>query len=58
MEGGGALVGDPLTDHVGLAGSQISGHFFLTQIPAGIVRPVKLAGVLLGFRLLAEAVVG
>ena len=58
MEGGGALVGDPLTDHVGLAGSQISGHFFLAQIPAGIVRPVKLAGVLLGFRLLAEAVVG
>jgi len=58
MEGGGALVGDPLTDHVGLTGSQIGGHFFLAQIPAGIVRPVKLAGVLLGFRLLAEAVVG
>ena len=58
MEGGCALVGDPLTDHVGLTGSQIGGHFFLAQIPAGIVRPVKLAGVLLGFRLLAEAVVG
>ena len=58
VEGGGALVGDPLTDHVGLAGGQIGGHLFLAQIPAGIVRPVKLAGVLLGFRLLAEAVVG
>ena len=29
MEGGGALVGDPLTDHVGLTGSQIGGNFFL-----------------------------
>ena len=58
VEGSGALVGDPLADDVGLARRQIGPDLLRTQVPAGIVRPFKVAGVLLGFRLFAEAVIG
>ena len=58
MEGGGALVGDPLADDIGLAGVQIGLDLLRAEIAAGVVSPVKLAGVLLGLSLLAEAVIG
>ena len=58
MEGGGTLVGDALTDDVGLPGGQIGGYFLGAQIPAGVIRPIKISGVLFGLGLLAEAVVG
>ena len=57
VEGGGALVGDALADDIGLAGGKVCGHLFGAQIPAGVVGPVKVAGVLLGLGLFAEAVV-
>ena len=58
VEGGGALVGDPLADHIGLAGLHTLSGLLRGQIPAGIVGAVKVTGVLLGCGLLAEAVVG
>ena len=56
VEGGGALMGDPLADDIGLSGGQIGGDLLGAQIPAGIFRPVKVPGILLGLRLLTEAV--
>ena len=58
VEGGGTLMGDPLADDIGLSGGQIGGDLLGAQIPAGIFRPVKVPGILLGLRLLTEAVVG
>ena len=54
----GALVGDALTDDIGLTGGQICGHLLGAEAPAGVLSAVKITGVLLGFLLLAEAVVG
>ena len=57
MEGGGPLGGDPLADDVGLAGLHPLQGLLQRHIAAGIGGPVELAGILLGLRLFAEAVV-
>ena len=58
MEGGGTFGGDLLTDDVWLTGLHPLEGLLQRQIAAGIGGPVKFAGILLGFRLFAEAVVG
>ena len=57
MERGGALLGDALADHVGLAGFHAAEGFLQRQVAAGVIGAVKAAGVLLGGALFAEAVV-
>ena len=58
MESGGTFGGDLLTDDVWLTGLHPLEGLLQRQIAAGIGGPVKFAGILLGFRLFAEAVVG
>ena len=58
VEGGGAFPGDLLADDIGHAGGHLGPGFLQAQGAAGIVAPVKRAGVLLGLGLFAEAVVG
>ena len=58
MEGGAALVGDALADHIGLPLGGKPVRFLPAHAAAGIVPPVKLAAVLLALGLFAEAAVG
>ena len=58
MEGGGALGGDFLPDHIGHTRIQLFPHLLRCQVPAGIGGTVKLTAVLLGLGFLAEAVIG
>ena len=58
VEGGGPLVGDALADDVGLARVRPGLGLLRAHVPAGIVPPVKVTGILLGLALFAEAPVG
>ena len=57
MERGGALLRDPLPDDIRLAGLHAPQRLLQRQIAAGISGAVKLAAVLLGGALFAEAVI-
>ena len=57
MEGGDALRRNALTDDIGLPGGCPALRLLQRQVTAGVRRPVKVAGVLLGLGLFAEAVV-
>ena len=58
VEGRGALMRDALADDIGTALGGETVGLLAAHVAAGIVAPVKLAAVLLGLGLLAEAAVG
>ena len=57
-EDGGTPGGDLLADDVGGAGGHLDPGLLQAHVPAGVGRPVKVAGVLLRLGLFAEAVIG